>query len=525
MSDTIQQLKQQYDFDQVFDLNNLSSPSSLSKFLKTQYKAVYQPNNRIVFSHYGDIPILLLEYLQKVVFRIDISNFFILILTDDLDIVNKLTQVSNKWTTDSVPIQSILIKFDKPVVSTYNLNHFVIPESICMAPWARLDVTPSGEFRPCSIYNGTVVNLESGVPYNNRENTINEVYFSPELTALRQDFLNNKCPKKCEGCWVRERAGLKSIRQHIQWELNSAEFDIDWFYETKDNIKSLALALGNVCNLRCRTCNPEASSSWAAEKIQQLPKSEKRSSPLYNKLKNKSWVYKKLNFWEDIQDIIPELIELRFTGGEPMLIPKQFKLVKDIADSGHASHIDLNYTTNGTVFPEDAINDWKKFKSVVINLSIDDIGPRFEYLRYGAEWQVVEDHFKKYIQLSNNTFTVMINCTVSILNIFYLDQICKWFDNHGIDHVNLTCYVEYPSELSITNMTPQAKAAVIDKLSTSDFPYRFKDQIEGLIKIINMPSANSPEKFNQYILTTDLIRKQKLSNSHQEIAQLMNYKD
>ena len=61
-----------------------------------------------------------------------------------------------------------------------------------------------------------------------------------------------------------------------------------------------------------------------------------------------------------------------------------------IENNGYADNIEIHYNTNGTQFPEEFIETWRKFRKVEIAFSIDNLGERFEFERSGAKWAEVE---------------------------------------------------------------------------------------------------------------------------------------
>ena len=71
-------------------------------------------------------------------------------------------------------------------------------------------------------------------------------------------------------------------------------------------------------------------------------------------------------------------------------------MLKFSADNGFAENIEIHYNTNGTHFPEEFIETWKKFRKVEIAFSIDNLGERFEYERSGAKWEEVEANIQRF---------------------------------------------------------------------------------------------------------------------------------
>ncbi len=73
-------------------------------------------------------------------------------------------------------------------------------------------------------------------------------------------------------------------------------------------------------------------------------------------------------FWEQVFDQIPNIRQLYFAGGEPLLIKEHRRLLEEIIDRGYADQISLRYNTNGLLINEEIISVWQKFKKVKLVL-------------------------------------------------------------------------------------------------------------------------------------------------------------
>jgi MoaA/NifB/PqqE/SkfB family radical SAM enzyme len=520
-------IREKFLINDIFSLDQLlAGPAdNLYKVLKGLWKKEFAENERIVFTHVGDIPQLAIDQLQRVISHVDITNCFVLLVTNDQSIDAKLKLAQTYWTHDDTNIETWFMNFDNIAGVQYDASKFLLPETLCINPWARLEIRPNGFTKPCCAYLTNLVD-ESDNVVSVTTHSIKEIYFGKELTNLREEFLRGGKPAKCITCWKNEDAGVVSIRQHSRWELNSEIYNIEWRSATQNNLKSIAMSLGNICNLKCRICNPENSSSIAAEQIRQIPLQQKKSSHLYALQKSKSWINQDLKVWDEFLELAPMLSEIRFAGGEPMMINKQFDLVKSLANSGESKHITLQYTTNGTIFPDHIIDHWKQYQKIDISISVDDIGPRLEYQRQGTVWKTLQENINWYQRLKcemNIQVIVSINCTVSSMNVLYLPDICDWFDNIDIDFVRLNP-LHYPSELSILTLPLAVKNHLVSMLSTAKFSEKFSDQVQSIINFIKLPdNSNNPGQFLKKIKQVDQLRNQKFSDSHPEMAKLMNY--
>jgi hypothetical protein len=212
-----------------------------------------------------------------------------------------------------------------------------------------------------------------------------------------------------------------------------------------------------------------------------------------------------------------------FTGGEPFMIPEHFELLQYAVDKGFAPNIDIHYNTNGTQYPEEHLHLWKHFKHVEIAFSIDNVGARFEYERYGAKWDEVESNIKKFkvYKDQNKNIDIQICMTVNTLNVYYLEDLCNWVNMNGFDsHFNM---LHGPDPFNIGMMPRSVKAIVIDKLDNGNFNTRHRMEVNKIIQFIKNGISDTNHKFLFEIKKIDQYRKQYLLDTHYEIAKAMGY--
>jgi MoaA/NifB/PqqE/SkfB family radical SAM enzyme len=191
----------------------------------------------------------------------------------------------------------------------------------------------------------------------------------------------------------------------------------------------------------------------------------------------------------------------------------------DIGVSGETS---LHYNTNGTVYAEKLIPIWNKFKSVELSFSIDNIGDKFQYERYGANWKQTVDVLNQYLKLDKNTYSFNLNNTVSILNILDIYELYLFAVNKNL---NLSFnMLTSPTELSILNMTSKHKTHITNKLNSIN-DQQFQKQITSVLTYLNAPVAiegNINDTLN-YLQKTDRVRKQQFESVYTELASMLTH--
>ena len=518
-----------YNFREIIYLKKfLFLPSSsLYKTLKHYYKSKYVANERIVFSFQGKIPYDLLAHLQQVVQHLDITNFFIVLCNTDSHTKDTLDLVHSKYSRDPTKFELCAVDIpDEECVAELVDHHPLLnpPDNMCMYPWNNLEFKPNGTVRPCCLYSNPIVNTDGEeFNMNNKEMvSIDNIYFSPTMKTLRQDFRDGKKPTGCIKCWKEEAVGKKSDRMLYNWAMRDKLYDIDYESEKIENITSVDLKLGNLCNLSCRICSPALSSLWATETLKNLPNlPERKKHPAYISLRNGEWPNTQLAFWDEFIKLLPNLIYCQFAGGEPLMLSHQFTVLEKAIESDHAKNITLRYNTNGTHCPDLIFNQWKEFKLVHLDISIDDIGDRFEYQRNGADWNKVVKNIRRFNQERRPNFKTQVSTAVNIMNVLYLPEICEWYNSENFDSWWLNV-VWGPSEYCITNMTHSARELVLNRLTNYNFG-EHQSQIDVIISMIGNSNTSDNTSFINSIRKIDIIRKQDLRLAHKEIANAMGY--
>ena len=266
-----------------------------------------------------------------------------------------------------------------------------LPSTICMLPWTSLEATPQGTARPCCLYDEEIVDNQ-GQKYKLAESSFGEIYKSQYMQDLRRQFRAGEKPATCDRCWEEEDAGRTSKRMHTQVRLKEMFPEVEFENDCPDQLWFIDLKLGNICNLKCRICGSWSSSKWAEEELAYMPVDfNKKEHIAYKWLKDGAWPRKSEVFWDNLKTLLPNIKYLEFTGGEPWMIKEHFELLQYAVDEGYSKNIDIHYNTNATQSPNTYFTLWKEFGRVDIAFSIDNVGDRFEYERYGAKWDLANN--------------------------------------------------------------------------------------------------------------------------------------
>lgn len=357
-----------------------------------------------------------------------------------------------------------------------------LPESICPLPWLNLSLDVDGSSRPCCKF----AHLEPDSSYqmaNLADSDLDEVWNGPAMQRLRRDFRNGDRPAECRSCWDEEAAGIPSFRQTYLADRGVAAV-LAYDDAMPSQPVALDLKLTNTCNLRCRICGPVASSAWLNEELR-VGGAEADPFLVENKgyFRSNKITGDRANR-EILRRWLPSLDHVELTGGEPMLSLENRDIIEMIVAEGDPARVTLLITTNGTIVDDRIMSHLGAFGRVTLTLSIDDIGPRFDYERSPARWAEVEENARRYAAVASERCTVSINCSVSPLNVWYLPDIIEWLlQAEGLDplrfHLNL---VHNPRHFNVSTIPEPLKSAVRRRLTDESYVTAWPDYIQEYMR-------------------------------------------
>ena len=460
-----------------------TSPQAAYEFFQLHWQSTFDLNDRIVLYSSHPWPMELLQHLYAATELIDISNCFVL-LAGPVIAQHQVLQLA----INNQAFETLITDLDE---ATQPLKHaYQLSKSMCPLPWMHLEIKNQGEISPCCIsskYIGTV-----------SDTGIQAAFDGQGVANFRQQFLIGDRPNECQACWKLEDKGLTSNRiRHLSF----LKKDLLTKYLSNPKIVSLDLKPGNTCNFKCRICGPRASSQFAQEQ-------SKFDSAI--PIKSYNWAESTTQVMDEVEQLLPNIENLDLYGGEPFLIKPLAQLVKRAVDLGVASQIRLHYNSNGSVFPADLLPYWSHFKHIDVHFSIDNVGKRFE-LERGGSWAQVDRNITQLVELQLTNVNISIMPVISIMNIYYLDELLAWCNRLKLP-IN-ALYLDQPEPFALSNLTQEAKDMIVDKFSNSDWP-----DMQQILKFIQTQPSADGSKFADLTKHFDKLRNQDFRNTHKDIA-------
>lgn len=268
----------------------------------------------------------------------------------------------------------------------------------------------------------------------------------------------------CEECRIGEETNGKSLRTYAN----------SMFTAESSGIEYWDFKLNTTCNLTCKMCASHSSSAWARDV---RAHSSLLKDTVYAEGLNKPRLWKQ----EDglnIEEFYPALLDakfVKFTGGEPFLIPEVKKCIEFLVESEASHNVHLQLITNGTQRLESWNHLFEKFKHVVISISIEAIGELYEYIRQGASWDKVSKNIVHFQNVKPSNTTVSINYLPMALNISADVELKAWCDNHGL-HFSRSTEVINPAFMRPSAITDASlrkeliyHLQILDKIYNTDY--------------------------------------------------------
>ena len=396
----------------------------LHDFLTSVYRTKYKNNFRILIVQdcadiydYADLPGRAICALQKYVAQIDISNYFMLVITGNKNISAELNEVQKLYSTDLYSMQSyVLEELEYTPIQK-------IQDTFCVLPWMHLYVGTDGNVLPCCV-------ADHQHPMGNIETqSITNILESPTFNQLRKNMLSGLRSKECSRCYAQEDSGLKSARleHNRRWKnIIPDNLNKDGSVDKFDPVY-LDIRLNNICNLKCRMCSGYFSSAIAQEEVVLFNKKESAQASLKSQQRNLGL--------KEILDYVQVTEKIYFAGGEPLLTAEHYEILDALIACGN-TNLEITYNTNFTTLNyrgRSVLDLWKQFSNINIGASLDAVGAVAEYVRHGTDWDTIESNLELVkSQCPHVNFTV--TSTVGLLNVNSLIELQqKWHISKKLD--------------------------------------------------------------------------------------------
>lgn len=313
----------------------------------------------------------------------------------------------------------------------------------CPLPFRHVFIEPRG-VKPCCSYTEMY------------QSTVQDWLGSQELNDLQKTMLDGQTPQGCRYCVTGEQRDGTSTRLGAINDYGSAIID-------HTQIDYVDYRSNNICNFRCRSCEPFYSNGIAQEarrhpelqKFYAVPDS--KTAP--TQTSDKQWIL----------DNLHSIKRLMFTGGEPTRIPEVREIIDSIRDAGN-KEISIMMTSNASFTDPYWFEITETMPNIHWTLSIDSVGTAAEIIRDGTVWSQVSATVERMFDIAPS---VNIGTVVTNLNLTQLDLLFAWANDlkdryshraNGRTHFIEVC--NWPRHLSPYNWPAERRSDIIVFLET-----------------------------------------------------------
>ena len=247
---------------------------------------------------------------------------------------------------------------------------------------------------------------------NLNEHSIIEILDSTLLKEIRSEMSQGRAHKYCSNCVQAERFGADSERK---WHNDTnPNFDYATAGDQYHYPVIVDVRWNTTCNLSCNYCSEWASSKWSA--LKSIP-FKSGSRPYYEQV---------CDFLEQHREHIRDVA---LVGGEPLLLPENERLLDVIPED---CAVTLITNMNVDLDKNKIFRKLAQRKKVGWSMSFDNIGERFEYVRYGGKWNMLTDNLVRVKDLFSRGQWGGIHAVYNIYNATRIVEFREWAAAQGV---------------------------------------------------------------------------------------------
>lgn len=352
--------------------------------------------------------------------------------------------------------------------------------------------------------------------------SIDEWTKSQELKSIQDQILNGQVPDGCKNCINSEKINGHSTRLGALKDYGTT------IYQCTD-IDYLDYRSSNICNFKCRSCEPFFSNGIANEikkhtelkKFYQVQISNNSDLPESKTAQitdaNSEWV----------KEHLADIKKIMFTGGEPTKIPEVRELLDHIIKSGNLD-IHVLITSNASFTDDYWFEITKMMPNIHWTLSLDAVGAAAEVIRAGTDWATVSRNIEKMFDISPS---VNIGSVISNLNVMqlkplfrFINDLARKYSHRPNGKTQFIQICQYPRFMAPFVLPPDLSRQAKEYLDSIDHSGLQKSQSDCVYKLkeifdnIKEPTRSRWKWSQEYNNLLDKIRGQ----SHEWLFQPMH---
>lgn len=357
----------------------------------------------------------------------------------------------------------------------------------CMLPWVHMHLWPAGTTYPCCL-------ADPDLPVGDtQKESLQEIWNGDQMRQLRLNMLNGIKSPECRRCYELEENNMHTLRlssnenfKHhwdrvMQTEADGSAGDVSLNY--------MDIRFSNLCNLKCRSCGPQFSSSWFEDhKATHGDPGHPKILQVRDEMKS---------FMDELDPLLESVERVYWAGGEPLITKEHYEILDKWIAMGKRD-VRMDYTTNFTQMfykRKTAFEYWNSFEHVRVAASLDANHARAEYLRKNMVWSEVVQNRRNMIETCPHVY-FELTPTVSVYNVLNLPDFHKeWIEQGLLEPANIRINILLDPTYMRLQILPEAEKEAVRK--------RYQEHLTYLDQFENIDSVKQDYKNILQYLETD----------------------
>lgn len=357
----------------------------------------------------------------------------------------------------------------------------------CMLPWVHMHLWPAGTTYPCCL-------ADPDLPVGDtQKESLQDIWNGEKMRQLRLNMLNGDKSLECRRCYELEENNMHTLR------LSSNEnFKHHWDKVMQTDadgnagdvrLNYMDIRFSNLCNLKCRSCGPQFSSSWFEDhKATHGDPGHPKILQVRDEMKS---------FMDELDPLLESVERVYWAGGEPLITKEHYQILDKWIEMGKRD-VRMDYTTNFTQMfykRKTAFEYWNSFEHVRVAASLDANHTRAEYLRKNMDWAQVVQNRKDMLEQCPHVY-FELTPTVSVYNVLNLPDFHKeWIEEGLLEPQNIRINILLDPTYMRLQILPEAEKEVVRK--------RYDEHLTYLDQFENIDSVKQDYKNILQYLETD----------------------
>lgn len=305
-------------------------------------------------------------------------------------------------------------------------------KSFCVGPYVEIRINSDGSLTYCHAADAR----RETQSFNLNTCSLDQYWSRGHVMDLRAQLEQGLDLPACYGCYQAESQGTVSFRhrRNLQAAIFPDKDLVPSVIESRIIARSKSpdwkpkfyhVSFSNVCNLACMMCKPKYST--------RLGNYLQRAGLYESELSVLDWTQG--SAWQDFcQHLLAndQIRCLHVMGGEPLLHARFGELLTTLIQHNHTDFV-VSLVTNGTVYDSEIMDLLVAFREVIIEISIECLGPANDYIRYYSQKSSVLHNIQQYLQHQSANCHVVLRSVPQALSVMDYHNLLQFAIQHGLN--------------------------------------------------------------------------------------------